>query len=152
MPATFWRGGLTAPSAGMMPALRVAACVLLLLTVSTAQDLPDAPHPMMDKAFISLAALSTASTFADSYTTTWARQNWLAGRNDTCNIERQSPYLYGTHPTAVRAYSVATGKSLGSAALAYYLRKHHRRFWSAPLVITAIWSMEGIGQNLAACN
>lgn len=106
----------------------------------------------MDKTFVSLAALSTVSTFADSYTTTWARQNWLAGRNDSCNIERQSPFLYGTHPTPARAYSVAAGKSLGSFVVAYYLRKRHRKFWSAPLAVNAMWSIEGIGQNLAVCN
>jgi len=99
-----------------------------------------------------LAVLSTASTFADSYTTTLARQNWLAGRQGVCNIERQSPLLYGTHPTATRAYSVAAGKSLGSFALAYYLRKSHRRFWGAPLAINAIWSIEGMSQNLALRN
>lgn len=152
MLATYWLGGQTAHIAGMTPALRVALCVLLFLALSSAQDLPDAPHPLMEKTFVSLAALSTASTFADSYTTTWARQNWLGGRQDVCNIERQSPLLYGTHPTAARAYSVAAGKSLVSFAVAYYLRRHHRRFWSAPLAINAIWSIEGMSQNLAVCN
>jgi hypothetical protein len=152
MLATDWLGGRAASISNTMPAAKIAGCVMLLLAVSTAQDLPEAPHPMMDKTFVSLAALSTASTFADSYTTTWARQNWLAGRQNVCNIERQSPFLYGTHPTAARAYSVAAGKSLGSFALAYYLRKHHRRFWSAPLTINAVWSIEGMSQNLAMCN
>jgi hypothetical protein len=133
------------------------ACTFLLGSLCLAQslvskDLPEAPSKTIDRTFIAVTAISTASTFADSYTTTWARQNWLAGRNDVCNIERQSPYLYGTHPTPGRAYSVAAGKSVGSAALAYYLWKHHRRFWSAPLIVNAAWSMEGVTQNLIACN
>ena len=107
---------------------------------------------MIDKKFLSLAIISTGSTFADSYTTLFARQNWLAGKQGVCNIETESPYLYGTHPTVGRAYAVASMKSAGSAFAAYYLRRHHSRLWSLPLVANSIMSLQGVGQNLANCN
>jgi hypothetical protein len=105
-----------------------------------------------DKKFISLAIVSTGSTFADSYTTLFARQNWLAGKQGVCNEEVQSPYLYGTHPTVARAYAVASVKSAGSIFAAYYLRRHHSRFWSLPLFANSAISLQGVTQNMIACN
>jgi hypothetical protein len=32
------------------------------------------------------------------------------------------------------------------------LRKHHSRLWSLPLVANSIISLQGVGQNMAACN
>src|SRR5260370_8929729 len=82
-----------------------------------------------------LVAISTGSTFADSYTTLFARQNWLAGKTGVCNVEVQSAYLYGTHPTVARAYAVASVKSVTAAVPAYYLLKHgHSRPWMLPLL------------------
>lgn len=106
----------------------------------------------VDKTFVGLALISTGATFADSYTTLFARENWLAGKKGVCNMEVQSAYLYGTHPTVARAYAVASVKSVSSAFAAYYLRKHHSKFWSAPLVVNSIISLQGVGQNMAACN
>jgi hypothetical protein len=107
---------------------------------------------LIDKTFVGLAIVSAGSTFADSYTTLFARQNWLAGKTGVCNVEVQSAYLYGTHPTVGRVYAVASVKSIGSLAAAYYLRKHHNRFWSLPLVGNTIMSLQGVGQNMATCN
>ena len=67
-------------------------------------------------------------------------------------MEVQSAYLYGTHPTVGRAYAVASAKSAASIFAAYYLRKHHSRFWSAPLVTNSILSLQGVTQNMMACN
>lgn len=121
---------------------------------------PAAPHSVQkvaeahtfDKKFVSLALISSGSTFADSYTTLFARENWLAHKQGVCNIEVQSAYLYGTHPTVGRAYAVASAKSAGSIFAAYYLRKHHSRFWSAPLIANSMISLEGVTQNMIACN
>jgi len=96
--------------------------------------------------------ISTGSAFADSYTTLWARQNWLAGKKGVCNEEVESAYLYGTHPTVGRAYAVASVKSVGAVAVAYYARKHHNRFWSAPLVANSIIGVQGVSQNFVMCN
>jgi hypothetical protein len=106
----------------------------------------------IDKKFLSLAFISTASTFSDSYTTLFARQNWLAHKQGVCNIEVQSAYLYGTHPTVARAYAVASVKSVTAIFASYYLRKHHSRFWAAPFVATSIVSLEGVTQNMIECN
>ena len=141
--------------------MRTAFAVLAMVTLSMAAELPEAPSSVMgndasmievatpvqaprviaanpevkliDKTFAGLAIISTGSTFADSYTTLFARQNWLAGKKGVCNVEVQSAYLYGTHPTVGRAYAVASVKSAGSFVAAYYLRKHHNKFWSLPL-------------------
>jgi hypothetical protein len=150
--------------------------VLVLAANSAAKELPEAPSaaaairnsmvettpattapkveakPVVDKAFLSLAVISTGSTFADSYTTLFARQNWLAGKQGVCNIEVESAYLYGTHPTVARTYAVASVKGAGSLLAAYYLRKHHSRLWSLPLVANSVMSLQGVTQNMVNCN
>ncbi len=161
-----------------MKSIISSALALLILTgISVAKELPEAPSSVaaaeaymveapgpvpapkmfetkkpIDATFLSLAMISTGSTFADSYTTLFARQNWLAGKKGVCNVEVQSAYLYGTHPTVGRAYAVASAKSVGSILAAYYLRKHHNKFWSAPLVANSIVSLQGVTQNMATCN
>jgi hypothetical protein len=108
--------------------------------------------PVVDKTFVGLALISAGSTFADSYTTLFARENWMAGKKGVCNVEVQSAYLYGTHPTVGRTYAVAAVKSVSTVAAAYYLRKHHSKFWSLPLIANAGISLEGVTQNMMACN
>jgi len=152
--------------------------VLAFSATLAAEELPDAPSRMtsssnhfviraavpvvspqakevkvVDKKFLSLVAISTGSTFADSYTTLFARQNWLAGKTGVCNMEVQSAYLYGTHPTVARTYAVASVKSVTAAVAAYYLRKHgHSKLWSLPLIANTATSLQGVGQNMAVCN
>jgi hypothetical protein len=106
----------------------------------------------VDLKFTSLAIISTGSTFADSYTTLFARENWLAGKKNVCNEEVESAYLYGTHPTVGRAYVVASTKSAASILAAYYLRKHHNKFWSLPLLGNTAISLQGVTQNMMTCN
>ncbi len=158
--------------------MKLVSKVIIALLISTgiaaAKELPDAPSAVaanafvestaptqtlrlsetkpIDRTFIGLALVSTASTFADSYTTLFARENWLAGKRGVCNMEVQSAYLYGTHPTIGRTDAVASVKSASSLFAAYYLRKHHNRFWSLPLVANSVISLEGVTQNMAACN
>jgi hypothetical protein len=164
----------------MKTAFFTILAVTLLTAVSAAKELPEAPSSVMmrgamvtplvaspvvattpvkdgqpkviDNKFIALAIISTGSTLADSYTTLFARQNWLAGKQGVCNAEVQSAYLYGTHPTVGRAYAVATVKSVGALAASYYLRKHHSKFWSLPLVANSIIGLQGTTQNMMACN
>lgn len=128
------------------PMLAVAA------TVSTVKPGFPTENKVVTKTFVSLALISGGSSFADSYTTLFARENWLARKQGVCNAEIQSPYLYGTHPTVGRAYAVASAKSVGTVLAAYYLRRHHSRFWSAPLIANSITSLEGVTQNMIACN
>ena len=160
----------------MKSILFTAFAVITLAAVSSAAELPEAPSSVIrinaamiqttvpvpapkmaeanpiDKTFVSLAFISTSSTFADSYTTLFARQNWLAHKQGVCNVEVESAYLYGTHPTVGRAYAVASVKSAGSIFAAYYLRKHHSRFWSLPLFANSAISLQGVTQNMIACN
>jgi len=156
----------------------VLGCALILVMVSgmsAAKELPEAPSSslaaveatvptptpfvtrernqtkVVDLKFTSLAIISTGSAFADSYTTLWARQNWLAGKQGVCNMEVESAYLYGTHPTVVRTYAVASVKSVGAVAAAYYLRKHHSKLWSLPLIANSAISLQGVTQNFIEC-
>jgi hypothetical protein len=170
--------GESKPTTNMRSILRIGLAVMALVTTSMAAELPEAPSSVVranmieaiepvqvpriaaarpeveiiDKTFFSLAVISTGSTFADSYTTLFARQNWLAGKKGVCNAEVQSAYLYGTHPTVGRAYAVASAKSIGAVFAAYCFRKHHNKFWSLPLVANSIISLQGVGQNIATCN
>ena len=163
----------------MKKALSCVYVLLMLAGSSLAAELPDAPSSVVpvtpaivvavapvakpaptapteikvvDSRFIALALVSAGSSFADSYTTLFARENWLAGKTTVCNAEVQSAYLYGTHPTVARAYAVASVKSVGSIAASYYLRKHHNKFWSAPLIANSIIGLQGTTQNMIACN
>jgi hypothetical protein len=124
-------------------------------TVTPANSLTTTNSPetrIFDKKFIGLAIVSTGSTFSDSYTTLFARENWLAHRTGVCNMEVESAYLYGVHPTVGRTYAVATVKSAGSLAAAYLLRKHHSKLWSLPLVGNSVISLQGVTQNMINCN
>jgi hypothetical protein len=162
----------------MKSMLLLAVAILMMSGISLAKELPDAPSTVeasgaffveaqssasapapkfvekqrIDSTFLSLAVISTGSTFADSFTTLFARQNWLAGKKGVCNMEVQSAYLYGTHPTVGRAYAVASVKSASSVFAAYYLRKHHNKFWSMPLIANSVVSLQGVTQNMMACN
>jgi hypothetical protein len=163
----------------MKKALSFVYVLLVLAGMSLAADLPEAPsisvtdnlaikmvapvpmqdvpaiipeHKIMDNKFIVLAVISTGSTFSDSYTTLFARENWLAGKKGVCNAEVQSAYLYGTHPTVSRTYAVASVKSVTSIAASYYLRKHHSKLWSFPLIANSLFSLQGTTQNMIACN
>ena len=161
----------------MKTILGVTFAMLILTGISAAKELPNAPSAVLnesafiiestgqasttpkvvetkpiDAKFVGLALISTGSTFADSYTTLFATQNWLAGKKGVCNMEVQSAYLYGTHPTVARTYAVASVKSATSVVAAYYLRKHHNKFWSLPLIANSIVSLQGTTQNMMACN
>ena len=154
----------------------VLIAVLMASAISIAKEPPDAPSSVVavkssaapaaafvtaskpseistvDAKFLTVAIASTGSAFADSYTTLFARQNWLAGKKGVCNVEVESAYLYGTHPTVARAYAVASLKSFSAIGAAYYLRRHHSRFWSLPLAANAAISLQGVTQNMIACN
>jgi hypothetical protein len=162
----------------MKSALYGMLTVLALVGVSAAKELPNAPSasspvagyyvastpvvrevpkqvekkPVLDAKFATLAIISTGSTFADSYTTLFARENWLAGKTGVCNMEVESAYLYGTHPTVGRTYAVATVKSATAVLAAYTLRKHHSRLWSLPFIGNSLVSLQGVTQNMINCN
>ena len=149
---------LTGVSVAQGPMLPDAPSVVIRPGASTMEPAirPDSEKvtkaKVIDMQFAALAVISAGSTFADSYTTLFARENWLAGKKGVCNVEVESAYLYGTHPTVGRAYAVASAKSAVSIVTAYYLRKHHKKFWSLPLIANSAMSLQGVAQNMAACN
>ncbi len=139
-----------APSASIMARSRMTPA--MFTTPAAPVSSPELQQKIVDKKFVALAIVSTGSAFADSFTTMFATQNWRAGKQGVCNIEKQSPYLYGTHPTTARVYTVASVKSAGMIASAYFLRKHHSKFWSLPFIGNSALSLEGVSQNLVNCN
>jgi hypothetical protein len=170
--------GLTKGESTMRSISLTAVALLVLTAIASAKEPPNAPSAVasgeafieespiskpalaprlaevknVDAKFISLSLISSGSAFADSYTTLFARENWLAGKKNVCNVEVESAYLYGTHPTVGRAYAVASVKSAGSVLAAYYLRKHHSRLWILPLLANSATSLQGVAQNMATCN
>jgi hypothetical protein len=164
----------------MKPIIQLILAVALLGSTAVAKEPPNAPEPVspvsssaaafvpaapaasfttvrfethvVDKKFVSLAIVSTGLTFADSYTTLFARDNWLAHKQGVCNAEVESAYLYGTHPTVARTYAVASVKSAGSILAAYYLRKHHSKLWSLPVIANSVIGAQGVAQNMVNCN
>jgi hypothetical protein len=176
LPVHGFRAAQPFRAAALTSVLLTALAIVLMTAISLAAELPEAPSsvvhansPMVegpasvsasenkeaglvDNKFISLALVSTGSTFADSYTTLFARQNWLAHRQGVCNEEVESAYLYGTHPTVGRAYAVASVKSAGAIFSAYYLRKHRSKLWALPLIANSAISLQGVTQNMMACN
>ena len=174
---THGRSALDTLKKGTLPKsiIFTLAAVIALTTSSPAAEPPEAPSSVIrmnasmieapapvamrkmdrspiDKRFVGFAFISTSSTFADSYTTLFARQNWLAGKKGVCNAEVDSAYLYGTHPTVGRTYAVASAKSAAAILAAYYLRKRHSKFWSLPLVTNSMMSLGGVTQNMIMCN
>lgn len=161
----------------VISAIGILLTLHTFITIAAAKELPDAPSSSavavksyavsaprlvtaprppetrpVDTKFVSLSIISTGSAFADSYTTLFARQNWLAKKNGVCNVEVESAYLYGTHPAVARSYAVASAKSVTAVAAAWYLRQHHRKLWSFPLAANAIISLQGVTQNMITCN
>jgi hypothetical protein len=156
----------------------VIFAIITMGTLAAAKELPNAPEPMtpysssvqtiqtpaaaftttrfethvVDKKFLALAVISTGATLADSYTTLFARENWLAHKQGVCNEEVESAYLYGTHPTVARTYAVGAAKSAGALFAAYYLRKHHSKLWSLPLIANTVIGSQGVTQNMINCN
>jgi hypothetical protein len=163
----------------MKPIIHLILAVITLGPIAAGKELPNAPEPassfsssvsavpsvptagfttarfetrVVDKKFLSLAVISTGTTFADSYTTLFARENWLAHKQGVCNAEVESAYLYGTHPTVARTYAVASVKSAGAIFAAYYFRKHHSKLWSLPLIANSVIGAQGVAQNMVNCN
>ena len=147
---------ITIAAAKELPDAPSSSAIAAKSSAVSASALVAAPRPIetgpVDIKFISLTIISTGSAFADSYTTLFARQNWIAGKKGVCNIEVESAYLYGTHPTVARSYAVASLKSVTAVAAAWYLRKHHRKLWSFPLAANAVISLQGVTQNMITCN
>jgi hypothetical protein len=150
--ATSFAGEL--PDAPSSVVRRNSAAIIVATPLASQKHFePLAESKTIDTKFVALSIISTGSAFADSYTTLFARQNWLAGKKGVCNAEVESAYLYGTHPTVARTYAVASIKSVGAVAAAYYMRKHvHSKLWSLPLLGNAASSLQGTTQNMIVCN
>jgi hypothetical protein len=109
----------------------------------------------VDKQFLFLAAISTATLFADSYTTTWIGNNYRAHGPGPCTVEGGEPSLYGLHPTEIRSYAIATGMTGGAVGVSYlakrYLTTKLKWMWPAAFIYETGVSVHGFTTNLARC-
>jgi hypothetical protein len=116
---------------------------LLILTASWVwgQDQPKIATPAYWSAVAATSAL-----------TAWDAQTALAGyaRDPYC-YESATPWLYGRRPGAAREYSFIAGEVVVSATASYLLKRHHQRWWLAPLAWTAGVHAYGIVNNLGVC-
>jgi hypothetical protein len=136
----------------MNAALRITA------TPSSYRARPVSPERsrVIDKQFLILSAISTATIFADSYSTTWIGENYRAHGAGPCTVEGGEPLLYGLHPTVARSYAVGAGLSAGAIAVSYLAKKHLpsrlKWMWTAPLLYETSVSVHGFSTNLVRCN
>jgi hypothetical protein len=111
---------------------------------------------VIDKQFLILSAISTATIFADSYTTTWIGENYRAHGSGPCTVEGGEPLLYGLHPTVERSYAIGAGMAAGAVTVSYFAKKHLpsklKWMWTAPLLYETGVSVHGFSTNLARCN
>ncbi len=110
---------------------------------------------IVDKRFLFFSTISTASLFADSYTTTWIGNNYRARGPGPCTLEGGEPSLYGIHPTIARSYAIATVMSGGAIAVSYiakrYLPPRLKWIWPAAFIYETGVSVHGFTTNLARC-
>jgi hypothetical protein len=134
------------------------AVIKVTATPSSVQagPLSDEHSGVIDKQFLILSAISTATIFADSYTTTWIGQNYRAHGSGPCTVEGGEPLLYGLHPTAGRSYAVGAAMAAGAITASYLAKKHLpsklKWMWPAPLLYETGVSVHGFSTNLARCN
>jgi len=111
---------------------------------------------VIDRQFLILSAISTATIFADSYTTTWIGQNYRAHGSGPCTVEGGEPLLYGLHPTPGRTYAVGAAMAAGAITTSYLAKRHLppklRWMWPAPLLYETGVSVHGFSTNLVRCN
>ena len=134
------------------------AALKVNVTPSSSHASPLSPEHsgVVDKQFLILSAISTATIFADSYTTTWIGQNYRAHGSGPCTVEGGEPLLYGLHPTAGRAYAVGAAMAAGAITASYLAKKHLpsklKWMWPAPLLYETGVSVHGFSTNLVRCN
>ena len=143
-----------APSS-LLPA---SAALNISATPSSSHASPLSPEHsrVIDRQFLILSAISTATIFADSYTTTWIGQNYRAHGSGACTVEGGEPLLYGLHPTAGRAYAVGAAMAGGAITASYLAKKRLpsklKWMWPAPLLYETGVSLHGFSTNLVRCN
>lgn len=134
----------------------VAFMIALTLAVEGVKSVPPIHTRVVDRQFMLLSAFSTATIFADSYTTTWIGENYRARHYGACTVEGGEPRLYGLHPTVARSYAVAASMSSGAIALSYLAKRtlpsKIKRLWSAPLFYESSASVDGFTTNIFRCN
>lgn len=89
------------------------------------QPLPQAPQKFVDRKWFALTAYQAANSVLDIESTVRMQEQ------HRCK-EGWSSWLVGEHPGRARLYTTASIANVGSAYLAYFLRKKDRKYWWVP--------------------
>jgi hypothetical protein len=132
---------------------RITALWLVLLRLSWAQPLPDAPSAkrVADKYFWTLTASNGAATLSDAIST-----SALVGHGNLCPTETWEDALYGKQAHDGRVFGVMSAKFAASVVASYYLKKYNvhiwkLKLWAAPQIYNAQGHMQGAIHNLRYC-
>ena len=112
--------------------MKVAALLLLLALPLAAADpsaiaLPETPHRVVDKKFVTATAFQVAANIFDVESTIGMEKKGL------CK-EGWSSWAVGDHPTRAKLYATAALANAGTATLAYLLKKKGKSYWWLPQV------------------
>jgi hypothetical protein len=112
--------------------MKVAALLLLLALPLAAADpsaiaLPETPHRVVDKKFVTATAFQVAANIFDVESTIGMQKKGL------CK-EGWSSWAVGDHPTRAKLYATAALANAGTATLAYLLKKKGKSYWWLPQV------------------
>jgi hypothetical protein len=112
--------------------MKVAALLLLLALPLVAADpsaiaLPETPHRVVDKKFVTATAFQVAANIFDVESTIGMQKKGL------CK-EGWSSWAVGDHPTRAKLYTTAALANAGTATLAYLLKKKGKSYWWLPQV------------------
>jgi hypothetical protein len=112
--------------------MKVAALLLLLTLPLAAADpsaiaLPETPHRVVDKKFVTATAFQVAANIFDVESTIGMQKKGL------CK-EGWSSWAVGDHPTRAKLYATAALANAGTATLAYLLKKKGKSYWWLPQV------------------
>lgn len=122
----------------LIPVLILAAGSLQL----AAQQLPDAPNPRADNmALACFAAADTAAMLADAKITADATR--IPG------FYEMDP-LYSRNPSPRRVYLQMALTTAAVDVLSWELKRHHKRWWAAPLLIDTVFHFVGATQTVEA--
>lgn len=112
--------------------MKVAALLLLLALPLAAADpaavsLPETPHRVFDKKFVTTTAFQVGANIFDVESTIGMQKKGL------CK-EGWSSWAVGDYPSRPKLYATAAIANVSTATLAYFLKKKGKSYWWLPQV------------------
>jgi hypothetical protein len=125
----------------------VILTLLCAIATPVLAQLPDAPSH--SKAAFWITAATAGAVSLDAYTTL------QFGAGQPCQVEANSPALYGTHPTSGRVSAVMGLEFVGATVAGHFMQKSHNRFlrrlWFVPQSVILSTHASGALHNARKC-